>query len=162
MKNPNSTRRWATLGLGVLALAGGTFALASRSLAQAEGQPRPEGRRDGEVRRTGPRDGEVRREGPRDPGGLRPEGQPGFQPGFPGGFPGGPGMGPMGPMMGAPTMTATATTVYVLRGNTLFAFDANTLRLKARTELPAPEFRPGGPGGPGGGFGGGPGGNREF
>ena len=60
-------------------------------------------------------------------------------------------------------MTATPSTVFVLRGSTLYAFDAGTLKLKAKTELPAPEFGPqgGGPGGfggPGGGGFGSPGG----
>lgn len=160
----NSARRWAALGLGALTLAGATFVFSTRGMAQGD-LPRREGevRRDGEVRREG---GDLRRDQP----GPRPEGRPGFN-GPPGGFPGGPPMG-MGPMMGGPVMTATPTTVYVLRGNSLFAFDAQTLRLKARTELPPPEFGPGGPGFPGGprpGFPGGgapgsgaPGGENRF
>jgi hypothetical protein len=44
-----------------------------------------------------------------------------------------------GPMMGGPVMTANANAVYVLRGNTLFAFEARSLRLLAREELPMPE-----------------------
>lgn len=86
------------------------------------------------------------------PGGGRPGGGPGFGP------PMGMGMG----MGGGATMTANTTSVFVLRGNTLYAFDARTLKMTGQANLPQPEFGPGGPGGgfggpggPGGGFGGG-------
>lgn len=91
-----------------------------------------------------------------DPGGFpRPGGQgqggfpgrPGGQGGFPGGpggggFPGGPPMGGMGMMGmggGGATMTATDKYVYVLRGNTLYQFAAEGLKLLGKAELPQPQ-----------------------
>jgi hypothetical protein len=55
----------------------------------------------------------------------------------------------MGMMMGGgpATLTATEHTVYVLRGNTLYAFNAQTLKPTAQVELPMPQFGPGGNGG---------------
>lgn len=142
----NHARQWATLGLGALTLTAATFALSTRSFAQGAGRPR----RDPEVRRQDRPEIVPGQAPPGAPGGL-PGG--GFGGGGVGGFPGDPFSGgpPMMPMMGGTQMTATSSTVFVLRGNTLYAFDAGTLRLKAKTQLPAPE--PPGPGDPGGGFG---------
>ena len=80
-----------------------------------------------------------------------------------GGFPGGQGGGMMRGMMGGmqPVVTATERYVYVLRGDTLFQYSAEGLKLVAKTTLPQDENRqrpgggggfggPGGPGGPGG------------
>ena len=68
---------------------------------------------------------------PGQPGPFGPGGG-GFQGGFPGGF-------PMMPMMGgASQIAATPTTVYVLRGNTLYSFDARTLRPMGRTTIEPP------------------------
>ena len=81
--------------------------------------------------------------------------------GFPGGQGGGMMRGMMGGMMGGmqPVVTATERYVYVLRGDTLFQYSAEGLKLVAKATLPQDENRqrPGG----GGGFGGpgGPGGN---
>ena len=58
-------------------------------------------------------------------------------PGGPGGM-GGPGMMRMGP---PPTLTATDKYVYVLRGETLYQFSADGLKLLAKSELPRPEPR---------------------
>jgi hypothetical protein len=88
-----------------------------------------------------------------------------------GGYPGA-GFNPMGPMGPTPpiSMTANGNTVYILRGNHVYALDARTLKLNAETELPRPAGFGGGgnrrgfggpalpegfSGGPGGGFGGG-------
>lgn len=69
------------------------------------------------------------------------------------GGPGGPGgPGPQGMMPGGrpgPTMAANSTRVFVLRGNTLLAFDASSLRLVSQAELPRPNGQQG-PEGPGG------------
>lgn len=100
------------------------------------------------------------------------QGQPGQQGGRPGfggqggpgggGFPGGQGGpgggfggGMMRGMMGGgmqPVVTATERYVYVLRGDTLFQYSAEGLKLVAKATLPQDENRrgPGGPGGPGG------------
>jgi hypothetical protein len=58
-------------------------------------------------------------------------------------------------MMGGgmqPVVTATERYVYVLRGDTLFQYSAEGLKLIAKATLPQDENRrgPGGPGGPGG------------
>src|SRR5437773_6504613 len=111
-------RKWTGIGLVVLTLAGATALVGSRARAQ------------------GPQSG-----GPGQPGGF--PGGPGFQPGFGGGMP---GMMP-GMMMGGGAMAATGSRVYVLRGNTVYAMDAASLRVVATGELPAPRFGPGGPGG---------------
>lgn len=160
----NSARRWAGVGLGALILAGGTFALCSRTLAQGQTKR--------EIRQAGPQD--FAQQDPAQFGGGQPgqPGQPGFQGGFPGG-PGGPGGFPGMPGMmgggGGASMAATSTAVYVLRGNQLLAFDATTLKLKAQAEVPMPRMGPmgpdgrggfGGPGGGPGGFGGAGGGNN--
>ena len=73
-----------------------------------------------------------------------------------GGFGGGQGGGMMRGMMGGgmqPVVTATERYVYVLRGDTLFQYSAEGLKLVAKATLPQDQ-RQGGPGGPGG-----PGGN---
>lgn len=66
-----------------------------------------------------------------------------------GGFGGGqgqPGMGPRAFTPAPPAMTATDRHVYVLRGNTLYQFDVNGLKLVGQAQLP--EMPPGGrPGG---------------
>ena len=75
-------------------------------------------------------------------------------PGGPGGQGGPGGFGPQGMMPGRPgsMLAANSTRVFVLRGNTLLAFDANSLRLVSQTQLPQPTG-PVGPEGPGAGFG---------
>jgi hypothetical protein len=60
---------------------------------------------------------------PMAPGMARPDGM-------------GPGMMRMGP---PPTMTATDKYVYVLRGDTLYQFSTDGLKLLAKSELPRPE-----------------------
>jgi hypothetical protein len=82
----------------------------------------------------------------------RPGGQGGGFPGRPGGggqggFPGGGGGFPGGPPMmgmggGGATMTATERYVYVLRGNTLYQFSAEGLKLLGKAELPQPTRQP--------------------
>lgn len=74
--------------------------------------------------------------------------QGGFGPPQGGGFPGGPGGGgfpgggfPGGPMMGmggggGAAITATDKYVYVLRGNTLYQFAAEGLKMLGKAELP--------------------------
>ncbi len=149
-------QRWVGAGVGAAVLAGTTMAVSYYAFAQGterEGQPRPErGQRPGQRPERGQFPGGP--EGGQFPGGP---GGPGF-PGAPGGFAGGPG-GPGGPGFGPPMgmgpgggrqLTATPNGVYVLRGNTLYAFDARTLKLTGQAELPRPEFGPGGPMGPGG------------
>ena len=71
--------------------------------------------------------------------------------GFPGGQ-GGQGGGMMRGMMGGgmqPVVTATERYVYVLRGDTLFQYSAEGLKLVAKATLPQDQ-RQGGLGGPGG------------
>jgi len=137
-------KRWVGMGIGALALAGGTLALTSHNLtAQAdentqEGGPRPQIRQPGEP--------------PAFQGGGQP-GQPGFGGPPGGGFGGPPGGGRgFGGFGGGSQLTATPTGVYVLRGNTLYAYDPRTLKLAAKADLPddGPRFGPqGGPGQPG-------------
>lgn len=90
-------------------------------------------------------------------GGGFPGGGQGFPGGGPGqGFPGGgPGQGfrGMGPMMGGggASVTATEKYVYVLRGDNLYQYSVDGLKLTAKAVLPRPEpQRPpqDGPGGP--------------
>lgn len=89
-------------------------------------------------------------------GGQGPFGGQGGPGGFPGGGPGGQGMrGPMMGMMGAPaTMTATDRYVFILRGDTLYQYSTDGLKLVGKAELPRDQRGPrggqGGPGGPGG------------
>ena len=90
------------------------------------------------------------------PGGQGGPGGGGFGGPGGGGFPGGQGGGMMRGMMGGgmqPVVTATERYVYVLRGDTLFQYSAEGLKLVAKATLPQDQ-RQGGPGGPGG-----PGGN---
>lgn len=95
--------------------------------------------------------GEPGQRGPR--GGFpqgAPQGQGDFGPvggafGGPGG-PGGPGgFGPQGMMPGrpGPTLAANSTRVFVLRGDMLLAFDANSLRLVSQAQLPRPNGQEG-------------------
>jgi hypothetical protein len=44
-------------------------------------------------------------------------------------------------MMSRPTMTATDKYVYILRGDTLYQFSADGLKLLGKAELPRPEPR---------------------
>ncbi|MGC4044920.1 MAG: hypothetical protein QM758_14090 [Armatimonas sp.] len=97
------------------------------------------------------------RQGGQGQGGFpgRPGGQGGFGGGFGGGqgggFPGGPPMGMMGMGGGGgASITATDKYVYVLRGNTLYQFAAEGLKMLGKAELPQPP-RPQGLGGQGGG-----------
>ncbi len=108
-------RFWGGAGLGVALTLIGMYAM-ERAQAQdpQQGFPRPGGQGQG--------------------GFPRPGGQGG------GGFPGGPMMGMGG---GGGSVTATDKYVYVLRGNTLFQFAAEGLRLLGKAELPQPP-RPGG------------------
>jgi hypothetical protein len=74
---------------------------------------------------------------PPPPGGpsMAEHGKPGM---------GGPGMrdhGMMMHMMSRPTMTATDKYVYILRGDTLYQFSADGLKLLGKAELPRPEPR---------------------
>ena len=90
------------------------------------------------------------------PGGQGGPGGGGFGGPGGGGFPGGQGGGMMRGMMGGgmqPVVTATERYVYVLRGDTLYQYSAEGLKLIAKATLPQDQ-RQGGPGGPGG-----PGGN---
>jgi hypothetical protein len=133
------------MGIGALVLAGGTLALTGHSLTAQASDDAQEGGAQRQIQPGQPGFG------PGAPGGL---GGGGFGPGGPGfGGPGGPG-GPGGMMMGGggggAQMTATATGVYVLRGNTLYAFDPRTLKLAAKSDVPMPEPRFGPQGRPGG------------
>jgi hypothetical protein len=68
--------------------------------------------------------------------GMAEHGKPGM---------GGPGMRDHGMMMmhmmSRPTMTATDKHVYILRGDTLYQFSADGLKLLGKAELPRPEPR---------------------
>ena len=90
--------------------------------------------------------------------GVPPPGQGGMGPG-PGGMgPGGPGQGGMGPgmrggMMGggmmmpqSPAVTAAGEYVYVVQGNMLYQYNAKTLKLANKAELPRPTPPTGGGG----------------
>ena len=104
-------------GLGTplaVAVLAGTFWIMS---AQAqERTPTTQGpQMGGQGMRMGPQ------QGTRKPGGMQ-----------------GPGMMPMGP---PPLLTATDKYVYVLRGETLYQFSTDGLKLLARSELPRPEPR---------------------
>lgn len=156
----SNIRKYFGVGLGALVLSGATVTLCYQALAQGESAQQQPGqpRRPGAARPQAPGQPGEPQDGFGGPGGFGGGpgggGRGGFGggPGGPGGFggPGGPGMGMM--MGGGASMTANATTVFVMRGNQLLAFDAGTLRLKAQTELPMPQ-PPGGFGGPNG-FGG--------
>lgn len=142
-------RRWLGLVLGAGALGIGIATISHQAMAQG----------------TQPRRGDDARPGAERPGAPRGEGEGG---GFGGRFGGGGFGGPMGPGMmgmmgGGATLTANQSTVFVLRGNRLFAYDANNLRLRAQAEIPMPQPRgEGGFGGGGhGGFGGRPERERE-
>lgn len=154
-------QRWMGLGLGALALSGMTMAVTCKAMAEGERPLQAPDEAQAE-RPQPPGEGGGFGGGPGGPGGFGGPGGPGGRGGF-GGGPGGPGGPPPFMMGGGASMTANATTVYVLRGNTIIALDAKTLRQTAKAELPPMEFGPGGPGGPGGGrpgrpgFGGGPG-----
>lgn len=149
-------------GLGTFTLVGASMTITHRALAadtkatssKAEVQVAQGG--PGNFGRGGGRGGRFLAPGqPPLPGGF--EGGAGFQggPGGPGGpdGPGGPGgfggPPPMGMGGGPATVTATQSAVYVLRGNTLYAFNAQTLKPIAQVELPRPTGGPGGRGGAG-------------
>lgn len=157
----SNTRKYVGVGLGALVAASATVTLCYQALAQGEtaqaGQPRRPG-----VNR--PQAGSPAQPGSEDfaqvPGGG---GEGGFGGGGFGGVEGGFGRGGFGGpgphpgkamMMGTTSMTANANTVFVLRGNTLLAYDASSLKLKATAELPMPDGH--GHGGRGGFGGGGP------
>ena len=57
------------------------------------------------------------------------------------------GMRGMMGMMGGAAIAVSGDAVFVVRGNTLFKFDAETLELLAQAEMPMPEMpqMPGGP-----------------
>ncbi|HET6382881.1 MAG TPA: hypothetical protein VFJ58_05770 [Armatimonadota bacterium] len=78
--------------------------------------------------------------GPPPGGGFQQGGGPGGPPfgggRFGGGRFGGPGMFPGG---GPESLTATTTNVYILRGGTLYSYDAHTLKLIGAAQLPAPQ-----------------------
>jgi len=149
-------------GLGTVYTA--AKAQTSNNLSAQQGQGGQQGGRPGFGGQGGPGGGGF-------PGGQGGGGFPGGQGGpggggFPGGqggpggggFPGGqggPGGGMMRGMMGGgmqPVVTATERYVYVLRGDTLFQYSAEGLKLIAKATLPQDENRrgQGGPGGPGG------------
>jgi hypothetical protein len=143
----NRIQRWLGIGLGAVVVAGVTLAVSHQSLAQRE-----ETSANGRVAQA-PQPGR--------PGQPGFQGQPG-QPGQPGGFPqgpggrfGGPGGGFPGFFGGGGAIAATASGVYVLRGNEVFVLNPNTLQVVRSTQLPMPQGFPGGPGAPGGRPGGG-------
>lgn len=113
---------WALLGATLT-----VGAAAMITAAQAQGEPPP------------PAPPPAAPNAPRPGGGFGGGGFGGGGQGQPGGpgFPGGPGVGPMrGFGMGAPVMTATDRFVYVLRGNTLYQFSVDGLRLVNQAQLP--------------------------
>lgn len=137
-------------GLGTVYTA--ATAQTSNNLSAQQGQGGQQGGRPGFGGQGGPGGGGF-------PGGQGGPGGGGFG-GPGGGFPGGQGGfgggGMMRGMMGGgmqPVVTATERYVYVLRGDTLFQYSAEGLKLIAKATLPQDQ-RQGGPGGPGG-----PGGN---
>ncbi len=138
----------AGLTLGAAMLAGGTLAISVQAMAQDSSTRLAQQQ---QQQRPGLPQAQQGQQG-----GFGGFGGPGG-PGGPGGF-GGPGFGGPGMMMGGggggASVTATPDSVYVLRGNSLYAFDSRTLKLRAQAELPRPEMRPGGQGFPGqsGGF----------
>lgn len=119
--------KWMAAGyalLGSLATLGGA-ALMTGARAQQEFPPPPAQGQPGAFPGQG------------GPGQGRPNGQ---------GFPGMGGMGMMGGFGGgAATVTATDRYVYVLRGNTLYQFDVNGLKLIAQAQIPVerPRVQPG-------------------
>lgn len=148
----------AGVALGAFVATGlGTVYTAAKAqtpnVAVQQGQPGQQGGRPGFGGQGGPGGGGF----PGGQGGPGGGGFPGGQ-GGPGGggFGGGQGGGMMRGMMGGgmqPVVTATERYVYVLRGDTLFQYSAEGLKLVAKATLPQDQ-RQGGPGGPGG-----PGGN---
>lgn len=87
-----------------------------------------------------PRDGVQPRRATPD----QPELRPGLRPGQPGGMmPGQPGLGPQGMGFGQPMggaqMVASGNYVYILRGNVLYQYAADSLRLMKQARLPDPE-----------------------
>jgi len=86
------------------------------------------------------------------------------QPGGPGGMPGQPAgpdggqrdprqwMQRMGGMMATPAVTTTEKYLFIVRGDTVYQLDIDTLEVIKQVRLPQPEGMrgPGGPGGPGG------------
>ena len=143
MRFAATSRRWLILG-GCLLLAGGIFAVGQRAIAQRADDAAA-------IHRQQDEDALAQRP-------QRPQGQFGQQ-----GFPPGGGFGPGGPeamrmmMMrggGGPAMVANDKTVFILQGDQLLAFDANSLKLKAKAQVPHPTpphgFGPGGPGRRGG------------
>ena len=156
----------AGVALGAFVATGlGTVYTAAKAqtsnVAVQQGQPGQQGGRPGFGGQGGPGGGGF----PGGQGGPGGGGFPGGQ-GGPGGGGFGGGQGGLGGggfgggmmrgMMGGgmqPVVTATERYVYVLRGDTLFQYSAEGLKLVAKATLPQDQ-RQGGPGGPGG-----PGGN---
>ncbi len=142
-------------GLGTVYTAAN--AQTSNNISAQQGQGGQQGGRPGFGGQGGPGGGGF----PGGQGGPGGGGFPGGQGGpggggFPGGQ-GGPGGGMMRGMMGGgmqPVVTATERYVYVLRGDTLFQYSAEGLKLIAKATLPQDDRQRGG-----GGFPGGPGGN---
>ena len=134
------------LGAFVATGLGTVYTAAKAQTSNVQGQAGQQGGRPGFGGQGGPGGGGF-------PGGQGGPGGGGF-----GGGQGGPGGGGgmMRGMMGGgmqPVVTATERYVYVLRGDTLFQYSAEGLKLVAKATLPQDQ-RQGGPGGPGG-----PGGN---
>jgi hypothetical protein len=133
--NSHQLQRGLGLGLGAVILTGLTMAVSYHALAQ--GQKGAEGAQTAANRRPrrAAQASQLAQFRPQQPG-QPPNGGPDDQ-----GF-GPPPMGP--PMGGPPAMTATQNSVYVLRGNTLYALDARTLKITAQADLPMPQRGPGG------------------
>ena len=146
------------LGAFVATGLGTVYTAAKAQTPNVQGQAGQQGGRPGFGGQGGPGGGGF----PGGQGGPGGGGFPGGQGGPGGGFgggQGGPGGGMMRGMMGGgmqPVVTATERYVYVLRGDTLFQYSAEGLKLVAKATLPQDQ-RQGGPGGPDGP--GGPGGN---
>ena len=139
------------LGAFVATGLGTVYTAAKAQTPNVQGQVGQQGGRPGFGGQGGPGGGGF----PGGQGGPGGGGFPGGQGGPGGGFGGGQGGGMMRGMMGGgmqPVVTATERYVYVLRGDTLFQYSAEGLKLVAKATLPQDENRrgPGGPGGPGG------------
>jgi hypothetical protein len=139
-------RRWCGIAAGAAALVAGSFLLGQRAQAQ-QPPPAASGRPNRTGRLVAPQPGATPAPGP----GFSP-GREGFAAGGGGGFPGGFDAGgyrggppmPHFPPPGGSALAATPTTVYVLQGGSLYAFDAKSLHLITQARIPGP----GGPGGP--------------
>ena len=139
-------QRWAGVAAGGALVAGITLAVGHQSLAQQQ-RARAEASLVA-AQAAAPQDAfaQAQPEVQQPPEAAQP------QPGFPG-QPGGPGPGFPFPMFGGGgAMAANQNHVYVLRGNTVYALDAGTLKVTAQSQLPGgPMMGPGGFGGGGAG-----------